>query len=212
MRCFRGCDGAANPHSHPAVHAKHHWVPATALPRPGLCLLRRLPANRLHGFICSPSSAGWYGDLFSVSFCHYKPEFILWWTLCIGLDGYAARRLGQVSEFGAWVRLHCRFFFFTLLNSRIPHQHMKLDIFIDNIGRTLLWCYVMPVSIEAFGAPFAKQHDFSCCCVRGLGRWWGVWSGPRSWCFTQAVRTGRPTLHRPRNTSRTSWPTVRVLG
>ena len=38
------------------------------------------------------------------------------------VDGFAARVLGQTSVFGAW-----------------------LDVFVDNIGRTLLWSQIYPV-------------------------------------------------------------------
>lgn len=38
-----------------------------------------------------------------------------------GVDGAAARRLGQTSAFGAW-----------------------LDVVVDNVGRSLLWCRLFP--------------------------------------------------------------------
>ncbi|XP_022251617.1 CDP-diacylglycerol--inositol 3-phosphatidyltransferase 1-like isoform X3 [Limulus polyphemus] len=38
-----------------------------------------------------------------------------------GIDGWAARKFNQVSDFGAW-----------------------LDVIIDNIGRGMLWCLISP--------------------------------------------------------------------
>eukprot|EP00062_Callorhinchus_milii_P011770 gi/632958048/ref/XP_007894815.1/ PREDICTED: CDP-diacylglycerol--inositol 3-phosphatidyltransferase [Callorhinchus milii] len=50
---------------------------------------------------------------------HYPPIFVFCYVLSItldGFDGYAARRLNQTSEFGAW-----------------------FDVVVDNLGRSMLW-------------------------------------------------------------------------
>ena len=55
-----------------------------------------------------------------------------------GVDGYLARALNQKSDLGAWV---CYLNVFSPQTNRIS----QLDVVVDNIGRSLIWCLVAPV-------------------------------------------------------------------
>ncbi|XP_028662877.1 uncharacterized protein si:ch1073-145m9.1 isoform X1 [Erpetoichthys calabaricus] len=73
-------------------------------------------------FLYVPNIIGYFRIILlltSWGFLSYPQIFLpcyLWFVILDGLDGYAARYLGQVSEFGAW-----------------------LDVAIDNLGRGMLW-------------------------------------------------------------------------
>ncbi|EGD81690.1 hypothetical protein PTSG_02403 [Salpingoeca rosetta] len=62
-----------------------------------------------------------------------------------GIDGYVARRLNQISPFGAW-----------------------LDVVIDNVSRTLLWCYIAPT----FGPLIACLEWLTFACTHASGPAW----------------------------------------
>ena len=62
-----------------------------------------------------------------------------------GIDGAAARRLNQTSAFGAW-----------------------LDVVVDNLGRTLLWCRVAP----AVGPWICCLEWTTFSCTHTLGAGW----------------------------------------
>ncbi|XP_066551715.1 uncharacterized protein LOC136718016 isoform X2 [Amia ocellicauda] len=86
-------------------------------------------------------------------------EVLLYVPNVIGVDGWAARRLGQTSEFGAW-----------------------LDVVIDNLGRGMLWSLLY----EWGWLVVALEWCVFVCTHSTLGARWKSHAGPcPSW--VQAV-------------------------